>query len=928
MSLSELSAQQLAKLDAVCLKYESDLRRGKEPAIEDVISNSGVDHVELLRKELEAIAQEVQREQSGTRFKQPFSTPNSLTPEATPSPETGPAPKISASRETPPSGEAGLSPETIEVDNNQVYERPSAASPTLPDIGTMVGPYKLVGELGHGGMGIVFDAMDTRLQRRVAIKMLSTDMLSTVASKRQAMTERFEREAKAVAALSHPNIVELFDVGVFREIPFAVMEYLQGETLDQRLKRYPLTTTEVRLMGTVIAKALTVAHQNNVVHRDLKPQNIMLVSNDDQIDLGTTSSKNLADVRIKVFDFGLSRMPQDDSTMDQTKDGVILGTPGYMSPEQARGESATEATDIFSLGCILYEAFFGCRAIKGVTTADRLASTLKDSPEFDPLRRRDDAELADLIRDCLLKVPGDRPSAEKVAAVLSDHRVSDAIRDTVEAGYESGLKTRRRFLTSLSGGVVGALVGSLYSSAGAKFEIDSIAVLPLKDLTDVAEETPEMNGQPLGLRSIDRGQRLAVLLINELSRMNDVEVRPYRPIQATTPDEFERLGEELQVDAILTGNITGTIREQFVNMELVSTTPEYGAAIGDVIWGKSFPIKLSESLLAQSGIASTVAEVVGRHLTSQGEDLDEIPAETFKCLLDGDARSDPESVTGLIKALKCYEHARDSLEVGYAKPHAGIALTAITLAGQSDREQALKYIKKARAESLKAIELDNMSFDARLAQAMLAWQTQGFYNEAKKILEELILKKPYNWQANHQYGLLLLTMGDQANGKKALRDAARLNPLSVMVKLDMARAEWFSGGAKRAKDDADRYMEKYNGHEQVRGLLIDILEQQESYREAAEAHGDFGAEPPMTRESYAAQRVKNLDTMPYGPFGPVMNRAIFNARFKRISDNALADMIEDLTPTLPFLLANHPALRFAKTMERSQELLQDNKVLP
>ena len=888
MSLSDLPANQLAIIDTICLKFESDLRQGKTPQIDTVVSESGIEQAELLRIELQAIQEEIANASRTKPTPKPFA--------------------MSSVVETPSRQTAGSSkrqPSNQDLDG-------------LPKDG-LIGPYKIVGELGRGGMGVVLDAIDTRLERRVAIKMLALDRFPAGNDKRIKMTERFEREAKAVAALSHPNIVELFDVGASNDVPYAVMEYLQGETLDQRLERDPLTTTEVRLLGTLIAEALADAHRHQVVHRDLKPQNVMLVDTGDG-DRPDSSSSNLANSRIKLFDFGLSRIPyEDDSQIEHTRDGVIMGTPGYMSPEQARGDSADSATDIYSLGCILYEAFFGKRAILGDTVADRIAATLKDAPEIDPIRKRDDAELSDLIEACLQKEPLQRPTASAVAQTLADDRV-DLVRSSMEAGYESGRRSRRRFVTSLSGGVIGAVVASL-AFHNEHVRMNSIAVLPLIDKAAGSSDT-SFDGRPVGDRLMDRGQRLAVLLINELSRISDVEVRPYRPIKVPAPNDYTKLGAELAVEAILSGTIeNGDNGKQVVNMQLISTDD------GRVLWGKLFEVR-NEELMDQAGIANEVAGEIGHKLarTKQIENADQ---GALKCLMDGKARSDPDSVTGLTKALKCFEMARDAgTKAGrdLADTHSGIALTAISLASRCEDSEIFEYIRQAQSECIRALELDEMSVEARLARAMIAWQTGRHYRDAKMILSELVLKQPFHWRVKHQYGLLLLTMGDQAKGVAMLREAAGVNPLSVLAKVDLARAQWASGNSRRAKDDALRYMKKFDGHPLVRGLLIDIYEQEGSYKDAAEMHVDFGVAPPTTKGSYVVQREKLIAQQGYGPFGPQMNQVLFAARFKSVDDEQLANLIDQQYPTLPYLLSVHPAMRTLKRKERATELLSDNEV--
>ncbi len=213
---------------------------------------------------------------------------------------------------------------------------------------TRLGPYEIVAPLGAGGMGEVYRARDTRLGREVAVKVLPESLASN--TDRQA---RFGREARAVAALSHPNILAIHDYGTHGAVVYAVMELLEGETLRERLVKGPLPWREAVEMGAAIADGLAAAHAKGIVHRDLKPENLFLTN----------------DGRVKILDFGLARVEPISSAQDETSPyvppptdpGIVMGTAGYMSPEQVRGQQADARSDIFSFGCVLYEMVTGGR---------------------------------------------------------------------------------------------------------------------------------------------------------------------------------------------------------------------------------------------------------------------------------------------------------------------------------------------------------------------------------------------------------------------------------------------------------------------------------------------------------------------------------------------------------------------------------------
>ena len=272
-------------------------------------------------------------------------------------------------------------------------------------IGKRLGPYELLGKLGAGGMGEVYRARDTRLDRTVAIKVLTHD-----AAADQSFRERFEREAKAIAALNHPHICTLHDVGEHAGTSFLVMEHLEGETLAARIARGPLTPAEALPIAGQIAAALDRAHRAGIVHRDLKPANVMLVKG--PMRAGATSST----VTAKLLDFGLARVGSalsgigldaaNSPTLASglTVQGTILGTLHYMSPEQIDGEEADARSDIFAFGVVLYEMLTGTRAFEGKTPASVFGSILRDQPPpVSALQPLATPALDHLVRTCLAK---------------------------------------------------------------------------------------------------------------------------------------------------------------------------------------------------------------------------------------------------------------------------------------------------------------------------------------------------------------------------------------------------------------------------------------------------------------------------------------------------------------------------------------------
>ncbi len=288
--------------------------------------------------------------------------------------------------------------------------------------GTTLGRYTILDLVAVGGMGEVYRAEDARLHRDVAIKVLPAHL-----ERDRAALDRFYREARAVAALSHPNILAIFDFGAENGIHYAVTELLEGETLRTRLGRGRLTTREALELLVAVCDGVAAAHARGIVHRDLKPENIFITR----------------DGRVKVLDFGLARSasglfaPRGEALMTEmlpTEPGVVIGTVGYLAPEQVEARSPTPATDVFALGCILFELLSGRLPFERASSAHVMVALLHDDaphlePGSDPLTR----DLDSLVQRCLQKDPHDRPHeagelANELRALLAGERISRAMR--------------------------------------------------------------------------------------------------------------------------------------------------------------------------------------------------------------------------------------------------------------------------------------------------------------------------------------------------------------------------------------------------------------------------------------------------------------------------------------------------------------------
>ncbi|MGE5176986.1 MAG: protein kinase domain-containing protein [Hyphomicrobiales bacterium] len=301
--------------------------------------------------------------------------------------------------------------------------------------GTALGPYKITGTLGAGGMGEVYRARDERLGRDVAVKVLPAAFASDADRLR-----RFENEARAAAKLNHPNILQIYDIGRHEGHPYLVTELLEGETLRERLLSGPLSARRAIEFGTDVAQGLAAAHDEGIVHRDLKPENLFLTR----------------DGRVKILDFGLAKLSQAEGAGDETvanaatvggdtDPGMVMGTVGYMSPEQVRGQAADARSDIFAFGAVLFETIAGARPFRGGTNADVMSAILtKDPPDLTTIAEEVPPVLDRIIRRCLEKLPARRfRSAQDLAFSLeaistATSRSGSGAAAAVEGGADGG----------------------------------------------------------------------------------------------------------------------------------------------------------------------------------------------------------------------------------------------------------------------------------------------------------------------------------------------------------------------------------------------------------------------------------------------------------------------------------------------------------
>jgi TolB-like protein len=425
-------------------------------------------------------------------------------------------------------------------------------------IGQNILHYRVIARVGAGGMGEVYRARDTRLERDVAIKVLHATSLG----QEEART-RFRKEALTLARLNHPNIGTVFDFCTENGVDFLVMELVAGVSLRERIAGRPLAERDVIALGIAIASALEEAHEQRIIHRDLKPGNIMVTPRG----------------QVKVLDFGLARLLRPESEADLTatmsESHVVAGTIPYMAPEQLRGHPADTRTDIWALGVVLYEMATGVRPFQGQSGFELSSAILDRSPT--PLPPAVATTLRAVVERCLEKDPGRRyQRAGEVRAAL----------ETIQAGGTSLRVARPWLAISAGAATVAAMLGILFmadagglrgrfssSASGAiSHQIDSLAVLPLENLSRDAEQDYFAAGMHEAL----------IVDLGKLSGLRRVSARASVLCYQTIDRPLREIARELGVGALITGTVQRVGNRVRITAHLID--PE----TGHKIWGDSY----------------------------------------------------------------------------------------------------------------------------------------------------------------------------------------------------------------------------------------------------------------------------------------------------------------------------------------------------
>jgi serine/threonine protein kinase/Tfp pilus assembly protein PilF len=628
--------------------------------------------------------------------------------------------------------------------------------------GTRLGPYEILNLIGAGGMGEVYRARDSRLKRDVAVKVLPEHLANDPQS-----LSRFEREARTVAALSHPNIIALFDVGNVQGISYVVTELLRGETLRHRLVRSQVPRPNALEIAVGLAEGLAAAHARGIFHRDLKPENIFLTS----------------DGVVKILDFGLAHhhptSPEEQTAAStQTEAGRIMGTIGYMSPEQVRGERVDARTDIFSLGCVLYETFSSRRAFTGRSPGDILAAILKETPE--PL---DDTELERIVRHCLEKEPILRFQTARDLAFALTSVVNEPIR------RRSSVQRRGASLAILP-----------FVNVGADPNLDYLSDGVAESLTNSLSRLPK-------LRVIPRTRAFRY-------RGGDVD-----PVRA---------GRELDVRAVLTGRIALRGDNLNIQIDLVDV------ALDSQLWGEQYSRSLADILAVQEDIVRAVSDKL--RLSPTREESRQLirryteDTEAYQLYLKGRYYWDKRTVGMLKKAADQFRQALEK-DPTYALAYAGLAeaYAVYAIYNVTSPDQAAPLAKAAVREALR---IDDTIAEAHTALAFVRMTYDFDLAGAEQEFRRAIELNPEHPTAHFWYGLYHIARRQNDPAIAEFRHAQEAAPLSVNVNSYVAWGLLFARRTDQAIEQLHRTLDIDPEFPNAHLFLGMSYEQQGRYREA------------------------------------------------------------------------------------------------
>jgi eukaryotic-like serine/threonine-protein kinase len=694
--------------------------------------------------------------------------------------------------------------------------------------GNLLGRYRIVEKIGAGGMGEVYLAEDTTLERAVALKVLLAEIAGD-----EDRVRRFVQEAKAASALNHPNILTVYEIGSFENSRFIATELIKGKTLRERLQGEPLNLRETLDAAVQIASALNAAHSAGIVHRDIKPENVML--RDDGL--------------VKVLDFGLAKLTEkktvnldtegETRAQVKTSPGMVMGTVQYMSPEQTRGKETDARSDIWSLGVVIYEMLTRKTPFESETTNDTIAAIL--TREAAPLEAENTpTELQRIIRKALQKnrderyqtikdflldvknlkrelefaeelersqIPGSM-KALNVRTNQSDENPTSILPATTptQNSLRPQISSAEYIVSEVKKHKRGALLGSLvllgliiaggwfffFRESIANSPIDSIAVLPFQNRNSDADNEYLLDG-------------LAESLIYRLSQLPNLKVSPTSSVFRYKGKETDaqKIGAELSVSAVMTGRIFQRGDNLTISVELVDVRNN------KLIWGEQYERKMSELLTTQREIAAVIIQKLQLKLSSGERALTKKytdNSEAYQLYLKGRFHFAKRTKEDILKSIELFREAI-KLDPNFALAYVGVGESYAVIPSYPYMSPA-EAMPQSKAAIAKALELDPELPEAHTVAAMNAATYDWDWAEAERRFKRSLELNPNLAITYYRYGWTYLSpLGRHDLAIAEMRRAMELEPLSLQQGANFAAvlmyARQFDAALEQAKKTYD-----------------------------------------------------------------------------------------------------------------------------
>ncbi len=625
--------------------------------------------------------------------------------------------------------------------------------------GSIINQYKILSPIGKGGMGEVYLAQDSKLDRRVALKILPPEF-----AENKDRMRRFVREAKSASALNHPNILTIFEFGTDGEVHFIAAEFVRGETLRAKLKG-SLSLLETLDITIQIASALQAAHEAGIIHRDIKPENVMI--REDGI--------------VKVLDFGLAKLvkqfPLDAEAetlmKGQTQTGMVIGTAAYMSPEQARGARVDARTDVFSFGCVLYEALCGRRPFAGETINHIIVAIMEQQPPaLSKLIERCPAEIERITEKCLAKDAGERyQTAKDLLNDLKEFKEELSFQAKLERTAASHAQEAQTQILRSDTTPENQEVKQKTNPHSAISNQQSIAVLPFANMSADEDNEYFCDG-------------LAEELLNALAKIENLKVAA-----RTSAFSFKgknanigEIGEKLSVKTILEGSVRKSGNRVRITVQLINVADGYH------LWSEVYDRKMQDVFAIQDEITATTIRNLKIKLLKPFSIDEATPAnfEAYNACLKGRHYLNRRTAADILKSVQYFERSI-LLEPEYAPAFSGLA-DSYNLLGAGDYAVLSpgEAFPKAKQAATRALEIDPSLANAHTA---LGWAAT-FYDWDLSRGEQHYLKalelNPGYATTHHWYGMLLAIRGNFDKAVVEIETARRLDPLSPIVNSDVA----------------------------------------------------------------------------------------------------------------------------------------------